>query len=137
MSTFLNTWTVEYIIIETQAQNTAQTSLSLFNSLSHMWADHQLSTGMKIRFCKTAVVSTFTHACEAWNIMDSVEKLINGLPFITRRDPCDTACHPEFNLETAIRKRRLSYADHILRMKPKRLLRCTFVAYNVHIKFLP
>ena len=107
---------------------------SIFSSLSHMWADHRLSRNMKICLYQTSVCSAFTHACEAWNITDSVRKMINGfnsrcLSRITGKDLRDTASDPEFDLVAAVVKRRLRFAGHILRMNPERLLRRTFLSY--------
>ena len=99
-----------------------------------MWADHRLPRNLKIRLYQTSVCSSFTHACEAWNITDSVRKMINGfnsrcLSRITGKDLRDTASDPEFDLVAAVVKRRLRFAGHILRMNPERLLRRTFLSY--------
>ena len=51
---------------------------SIFNSLSHIWSDHRLSTNMKIRLYIAGVCSAFTHGCEAWSLTDSIKKSING-----------------------------------------------------------
>ena len=107
---------------------------SVFNSLSHMWADHRLPTTMKLRLYTSAVCSSFTHGCEAWKITDSVHRTINGfnsrcLSIITGKEFNVTASNPDFNLIEAISKRRLRFAGHILRMNPNRLLRRTFMTY--------
>ena len=111
--------------------NIAQT---VFNSLCHMWADHRPSRNMKIRLYKSAVCSTFTHACEAWTLTETVRKMVNGfnsrcLSHITGKDYHETATQPEFDLVASIKKRRLRFAGHILRMEQTRLLRRTFVTY--------
>ena len=111
---------------------------SVFNSLSHMWADHRLPMTMKLRLYTLAVCSTFTHGCEAWKMTAPVRKMINGfnsrcLSVITGKELNVTASNPDFNLIDAISKRRLRFAGHILRMSPDRLLRRTFMAYmNSH-----
>ena len=107
---------------------------NVFNSLIHMWADHRLPMSMKLRLYKSAVCSSFTHACEAWKFTDPVRKMINGfnsrcLAHITGKAFAVTATHPDFDLVTAITKRRLRFAGHILRMSPDRLLRRSFIAY--------
>ena len=89
---------------------------------------------MKIRLYKASVCSTLTHACEAWTLTDTVKRMLNGfnsrcLHVITGRPHRDTATHPEFDLVLAIRKRRLRYAGHVLRMNPNRLVRRTLAAY--------
>ena len=105
-----------------------------FNSLSHMWSDHRLSTNLKIRLYIVGVCSAFTHGCEAWSLTDSIRKSINGfnsrcLSTITGKDFRETATHPDFNnIISAIMRRRLQFVGHILRIDSQRLLRRTFIA---------
>ena len=111
--------------------NIAQT---VFRTLSHIWNDHRLSMNMKIRLYRTAVCSTFTHACEAWDLNENVKKMINGfnsrcLHVITKKDYRDTATNPDHDLVLSIRQRRMRFLGHILRMDTSRLLRRTLVAY--------
>ena len=49
-----------------------------FTSLSHIWPDHRLPLQLKIRLYVAAVCSTFSHACEAWDLTSTVVKTING-----------------------------------------------------------
>ena len=103
-------------------------------STLHMWADHRLPISIKIRLYRTAVCSSFTHACEAWTLVKSVQRKINGfnsrcLSRITGEDFAETATHPLFDLVAVIIKRRLRFAGHILRMGPDRLLHRTFISY--------
>ena len=107
---------------------------AVFRSLSHIWNDHRLSVNMKIRLYRTAVCSTFTHACEAWDLTEEVTKSINGfnsrcLHIITKKEYRDTATNPDHDLVISIRQRRLRFLGHILRMDTSRLLRRTLVAY--------
>ena len=105
-----------------------------FSSLHHIWKDHRLRRTMKLRLYKSSVCSTLTHACEAWDLTEDVKRLLNGfnsrcLHTITKRPHRATATDPEYNLVLAIRKRRLRFAGHILRMGPNRLVRRTLAAY--------
>ena len=107
---------------------------NVFNSLHHIWADHRLPISMKIRLYRTAVCSSFTHGCEAWSLVNSVRKKINGfnsrcLSHITGEDFAETATHPLFDLVATIIMRRLRFAGHLLRMSPERLLRRAFISY--------
>ena len=107
---------------------------SVFSSMFHIWKDHRLPVTMKLRLYICAICSTFSHACEAWDLTDRVLKKINGfnsrcLHVISKKSYRDTAVNPDFNLVLAIRKRRLRYAGHILRMSPDRLARQTLCAY--------
>ena len=107
---------------------------SVFGSLSNIWSDHRLSSHMKIRLYQTAVCPTLTHACEAWTMTEEVTRKVNGfnsrcLHVITGDSYRDTALNPVYNLLSAIRKRRLRFLGHILRMDTNRLLRQTLFAY--------
>ena len=107
---------------------------SVFSSMFHIWKDHRLPVSMKLRLYICAVCSTFTHACEAWDLTDRVLKKINGfnsrcLHVITKKSYRDTAVNPDLDLVLAIRKRRLRYAGHVLRMSVDRLVRQTLCAY--------
>ena len=105
-----------------------------FSSLFKLWNDHRLPLSMKLRLYRTAVCSTLNHACEAWDFTEEVRRYINGfnsrcLHVITKRSYRETAMSPEYDLVLAIRKRRLRFLGHILRMNKDRLLRRTLVAY--------
>ena len=105
-----------------------------FNSLFKLWNDHRLPLSMKLRLYRTAVCSTLTHACEAWDFTEEVQKTVNGfnsrcLHIITKRTYRETAMSPEYNLVLAIRKRRLRFLGHVLRMDNDRLVKRTLMAY--------
>ena len=105
-----------------------------FSSLYHMWNDHRLPTSMKLRLYKTAVCFSLTHACEAWDMSQRVTRSINGfnsrcLQLITKKSYRSTATDPDFNLVLAIRRRRLRFLGHILRMDDSRLLKQSLTAY--------
>ena len=115
----------------THRMNIAQ---SVFSSLSHIWNDHRLPQSMKIRLYVTAVCSTLAHACESWDMTTDVCRKINGfnsrcLHVITGDHYRTTATNPAFNLLLSVRKRRLRFLGHILRMSDERLLKRTLVAY--------
>ena len=89
---------------------------------------------MKLRLYLACVCSTFTHACEAWNMTDSVMRRINGfnsrcLHVITGESYRDTATKPVIDLLLQIRRRRMRYLGHVLRMHEDRLVRKTLMAY--------
>ncbi|KAI8491775.1 hypothetical protein Bbelb_305800 [Branchiostoma belcheri] len=105
-----------------------------FSSLQHIWRDHRLPHSMKVRLYKSSVCSTLTHSCEAWDLTRDVTRMINGfnsrcLQVITKKHFRDTATNPDYNLMLTIRRRRLRYLGHILRMDPSRLVRRTLEAY--------
>ncbi|KAI8516780.1 hypothetical protein Bbelb_053610 [Branchiostoma belcheri] len=105
-----------------------------FSSLQHIWRDHRLPNSLKVRLYKSSVCSTLTHSCEAWDLTRDVTRMINGfnsrcLQVITKKHFQDTATNPDHNLMLTIRRRRLRYIGHILRMDPSRLVRRTLEAY--------
>ena len=105
-----------------------------FSSLSKLWNDHRPPLSMKINLYRRAVCSTLTHASEAWDFTEDVVRTVNGfnsrcLHIITGKSYRETATNPEFDLVKAIRKRRLRYLGHILRMDSQRLVRRTLLAY--------
>ena len=105
-----------------------------FSSLSKLWNDHRLPLSMKIRMYSTAVCSTLTHACESWDLTPDVAKSIIGfnsrcLHIITGKNYSETATNPDLNLLLKIRKRRLRYLGHVLRMEDQRLVKRTLLAY--------
>ena len=107
---------------------------SAFSDLYKLWEDCRLPLSMKLKMYSTAVCSTFTHACESWDFTEAVRKTVNGfnsrcLNVITKEGYRVTATTPKFNLVLAIRKRRIRYLGHILRMDEDRLVRRTLLAY--------
>ena len=106
-----------------------------FSILTPVWEDHRLPKSMKLRLYKASVCSTLTHACEAWELSTRVIKKTNGfnsrcLHMITGRSYRSTATTPHFNLVMAIRRRRLRYLGHIMRMDNSRLVKRCLIAYT-------
>ena len=105
-----------------------------FSALSQFWQDRRLPLSVKLRIYKAAVCSTLTHACEAWTLTAAVRKKVNGfnsrcLHVITGEPYRDTATRPAYDLLLAIRRRRLRFLGHVLRMDQSRLVRRTLTAY--------
>ena len=131
-----NVYTFEYLGSKQQSDGQDDTDVkhrmeiahATFSSLSHVWPDHRLPINLRLRLYCAAVCSTFSHACEAWDLTEAVTKKINGfnsrcLHIITQKTYRETAVNPDFNLVGAVRKRRLRYLGHILRLPSDRLLR--------------
>jgi hypothetical protein len=107
---------------------------AIFNSLFHLWMDRRLPLSMKLRLYVACICSTLTHACEAWTLTDKVIRRINGfnsrcLHNITGESYRDTATKPVVNLLILIRRRRMRYLGHLLRMPPERLVKRSLLAY--------
>ena len=49
-----------------------------FSSLSQIWKDQRLSQNMKIRLYSSSVCHALSHACEAWNLTEDVQKIVRG-----------------------------------------------------------
>ena len=62
----------------TDVQHRMNIAQARFSGLFHIWKDHRLPVTMKLRLYICAVCSTFTHACEAWDLTEKVKKSING-----------------------------------------------------------
>ena len=104
-----------------------------FGSLSHLWSDHRLSRATKLRLYRISVCSTLTHSCEAWTPTRTVTRMVNGfnsrcLHVITGEDYRTTATVPAYNLVLAVRKRRLRYLGHVLRLPAESIVRCSLLA---------
>ena len=85
---------------------------------------------MKLDLRTTSVCSTFTHGCESWTLSPPVLRSINGfnsrcLHHITHRSYREEAVSPTYDLVLAVRKRRMRWLGHILRMPDNRLVKQT------------
>ena len=99
-----------------------------FRNLSNIWRDNRLSVDVKIDLYKKAICSVFAHVSEAWNMIPSIQRSVNGfnsrcLHHITGRSYRLEATTPSFNLVKSLQRRRLRWLGHILRMPEDRLLR--------------
>ena len=106
---------------------------SAFSSLSRLWADHRLSRTTKLRLYRVCVCSSLTHCCEAWTFNRTVMRSINGfnsrcLHVMTGEHYRETATAPAYDLVLAVRRRRLRYLGHVLRMPSDRMVRCALMA---------
>ena len=104
-----------------------------FGSLSHLWTDHRLSRETKLRLYRLSVCSSLTHCCTAWALTRTVRRMINGfnsrcLHVITGMDYRDTATTPVYDLVLAVRKRRMRYLGHVLRLPQDRIVRRSLIA---------
>ena len=89
---------------------------------------------MKTRLYRSAVCSTISHSCKAWTLSSAVRKILYGLSSrrlssITGEHRRETAINPDFDLLTAVVRRRLFFFGHILSMDDDRLLGRTLIAY--------
>ena len=106
---------------------------SEFSTLSHLWADHRLSRTTKLRLYRVCVCSSLTHCCEAWTLNRAVTRSINGfntrcLHVLTGEHYRETAIAPAYDLVLAVRRRRLGYLGHVLRMPAERMVRRALMA---------
>ena len=106
---------------------------SAFSTLSHLWADHRLSHTTKLRLYRVCVCSSLTHCCEAWTLNRAVTRTINGfnsrcLHVLTGEHYRETAIAPAYDLVLAVRRRRLRYLGHVLRMPAERMVRRALLA---------
>ena len=116
------TWVIDWI------------ALSAFSSLGHLWADHRLSRRTKLRLYRVCVCSSLTHtAARPGTLNRTVMRSINGfnsrcLHVMTGEHHRETETAPAYDLVLAVRRRRLRYLVHVLRMPADRLVRCALLA---------
>ena len=115
---------------------------SAFSSLSHLWADYRLSRTTKLRLYRVCVGSSLTHCCEAWTLTRAVTRSINGsnsrcLHVMTGEHYRETATAPAYVLVLAVRRRRLRYPGHVLRMPSHRMVRCALMALVIDASHYP
>ena len=137
-----NVYNFVYLGCKTQADGDCMADIKFrldlaqvaFNDLSKLWADSNLPLTMKLGLYSTAVCSSLSHGSEAWEFTQAAQGFLNGfncrcLFWITGKQYRETATNPDYDLFLAIRKRRLRYLGHILRMSNDCLVRRTFIAY--------
>ena len=112
---------------EADVDHRLEIAQSAFSSLSHLWADHRLSRTTKLRLYRICVCSSLTHCCEAWTLNRTVTRSINGfnsrcLHVMTGEHYRETATAPAYDLMLAVRRRRLRYLGHVLRMAADRMV---------------
>ena len=118
---------------EADVRHRMDVAQAAFGSLSHLWSDHRLSRATKLRLNRMSVCSTLTHSCEAWTTTRTEVRMINGfssrcLHAITGEDYRTTATVPVYNLVLAVRKRRLRYLGHVLRLPAESIVRRSLLA---------
>ena len=104
-----------------------------FGSLNGVWTDHRLSRETKLRLYRLAVCSSLTHCCTTWALTRTVRRMINGfnsrcLHVITGGNYRDAATTPVYDLVLAVRKRRMRYLGHVLRLPQDMIVRRSFIA---------
>ena len=118
---------------EADVRHRMDVAQAAFGSLSHLWSDHRLSRATKLRLYRISVCSTLTHSCEAWTLTRTVVRMINRcnsrcLHAITSEDYRIRATVPVYNLVLAVRKRRLRYLGHVLRLPAESIVRRSLLA---------
>ena len=94
----------------------------------------KISFGMKLKIYKTAICSLLTYGCEAWHLTEEVCAMINGANARLLSRFTHKSAHEEasprtrtYDLLDAVRRRRLVWLGHILRMQGKRLVKLATV----------
>ena len=106
---------------------------AVFGSLIHLWTDHRLSRETKLRLYKLSLCSSLTNCCTAWALTRTVTRMVNGfnsrsLHVITGEDYRVTSTTPVYDLVLDVRKRRMRYLGHVLRLPPDRIVRRSLIA---------
>ena len=89
-----------------------------------------ISFGLKLRLYKAAVCSLFTYGSEAWHLDEKTAAALNGANTRCLSRISGKSIHEEasvrtrtFDLVGSIRKRRMKWLGHILRMPNERLVK--------------
>ena len=110
---------------------------SAFSLMSHLWADHRLSRTTKLRLYRVCVC-----CCEACTLKSTVIRSINGsnsrcLHVMKGEHYPETATAPAYDLVLVLRRRRLRYLGHVLRMPADRMVRCALMALVIYARHYP
>ena len=92
----------------------------VYRMLGRIWSSSELSTGLKLRIYKAAVVSVLTCGFECWQFTRPIISLLDSwnvkrLAFITGREIRAEMTVPSFRLPDWLRARRLQWAGHLIR----------------------
>ncbi len=118
---------------EADGRHRLEIAQSAFSSLSHLWADHRLPRKTKLRLYRVCVCSSLNR---------TVIRSINGfnsmcLHVMTVENYRETATAPAYDLVLAVRRRRLRYLGHVLRMPADRMVRCALMALVIYASHYP
>ena len=107
---------------------------SRFGSMLAIWKDSLLPTPLKIKIYRCYIGTTAMHSYKAWRFDDKARSCVNGfnakcLSTITGKTIVEEARRPTFDLVLVIRRARLAYLGHVLRMDEDRGVRRSLEAY--------
>ena len=99
-----------------------------YTKLQHIWKSNELSDRLKLQLYASGVISVLTHCHEVWKLTTDALRMLRGwnarrLSNITGRSIRDETVSPTLDLGLVLRKRRLRWLGHILRMDDTRLVR--------------
>ena len=110
--------------------------------LRNIFDSPNVCMGTKLSIYKTAVVSLLTYGCEAWSMSNRTKARINGANSRMLSRFTGKSAHEEsskrsqtFDLVSAIRKRKLQWLGHLLRLKKDRMGRERLVKLAIRVQF--
>ena len=91
-----------------------------FGTMYHIWDLKILSLEVKLQLYDSAVLSVLVYGCEAWWLVESMMRSLNGwnsrcLHLMTGRSYREEAVEPSVDLVALVRSRRLRWLGHVLR----------------------
>ena len=105
---------------------------SAFSSLSHLRTDHRLSRATKLKLYRLSVCSSLTHCCMAWTLTRTVVRFADFnsrcLSVMTDEGYRIMATAPVYDMVLAVRKQRLRYLGHVLRLLEDSVVRRSLMA---------
>ena len=107
---------------------------SRFGSMMSMWKDKLLPIPLKLKIYRAYIGTSACHSHEAWRFDDQARRCVNGfnakcLSTITGRTIVEEARSPTLDLVLIIRRARLAWLGHVLRMDKDRGLLRSLEAY--------
>ena len=105
-----------------------------FGTMMSIWKDKLLPNPVKIKIYRSYVGKSATHSFQAWRFDEKARACVNGfnahcLSIITGRTIIEEARTPSFDMVLDIRKARLAWLGHVLRMDKDRSLVKSLEAY--------
>ena len=99
-----------------------------FGKMRNIWNSKELPLKLKLRLYEAFVISVVTHAHESWILNKATLKKLRGfnaacLSKLTNRSRKAEASSPTIDLCRILKKRRLRYFGHLLRLEPHRWAR--------------
>ena len=105
-----------------------------FGTMYHIWDSKILSLEVKLQLYDSAVLSVLVYGCEAWCLVESMMRSLNGwnsrcLNLMTGRSYREEAVEPSVELVSLVISSRIRWMGNVLRTEESYLLKKVVVGY--------